>query len=154
MLLDSFRMCAMILMLNVYICVRQTTQKALGVLGVCCCLLTCWTSNLASCMDVACSLLMHLFTIMFVLQVVCFIVLANCLLNTFIICPSIVDFYVFECYGIWLGLSLPSPFIVFHSVRVFWFSYLACYDQATTFEMLCLSACRIMLVRVVLAVLG
>lgn len=53
-------------------------------------------------MDVACSLLIYVFTLLFILHVVYFIVLVNCLLLNVYLCSS---YFVVECCDVVLCLS-------------------------------------------------
>ena len=64
---------------------------------------------------------MCLFIIQFVLYVVCFIVLVNCLLNAFVICLGEIAVLLFKSmvFCVWVCILLPSLCMVCHSVYVY-----------------------------------
>ena len=126
------------------------------------------------------------FTTLFVLHVLCFIVSVNCLLNAFVICLGVVVVFllnVMVLFCAWVSFLLSSPCMSFHSVcyvcgsivclyvlfRCLFFLFLCMWCLIycmicsgnnlhalciLSFGVWCLSACKIMLMSVVLSVCG
>ena len=85
------------------------------------CFIAVWTCVVVSVMLVVCSLSVFLSMCQFVLCVLCFTVLVNCLLHAFAICVGEVNVFslkvmvLFLCCGFFL---LANPYIVFQRVCV------------------------------------
>ena len=108
-------------------CVRQASRRCSRCLMFfltlfiivfnCWLLVVSWAHNMVSFVGVVCSLLMCLFTILYILHVVCFIGL----LSVFVTCLGVVDVLLLNImvfFYVWVGYLLLSPCMVFHNVCV------------------------------------
>ena len=85
------------------------------------CFIATWTCVVVSVMLVICSMSVFLSRFLFVLCVLCWTVLVNCLLNAFAICVGEVSVFSLKVMVLFLGcvgVLLASPCIVFQGVCV------------------------------------